>query len=62
MFEKPITTIKEEWLYKSLDKETVKLIKNQTAGVRPLSYDTDNPFAEEVEIVVRGDKKYHLVK
>ena len=60
--EKPITAIKEEWMYKSLDKETVGLIKSQTAEMQQLSYDTDNPFAEDVEIVVQGDKKYYLAK
>ena len=25
--------------------------------MQQLSYDTDNPFAEDVEIVVRGEKK-----
>lgn len=62
LLEKPITAIKEEWMYKSLDKETVALIKSQTAEKQQLSYDTDNPFAEDVEIVVRGDKKYYLAK
>lgn len=62
LLEKPITAIKEEWMYKSLDKETVALIKSQTAEMQQLSYDTDNPFAEDVEIVVRGDKKYYLAK
>ena len=62
LLEKPITAIKEEWMYKSLDKETVGLIKSQTAETQQLSYDTDNPFAEDVEIVVRGDKKYYLAK
>ena len=49
-------------MYKSLDKETVDLIKSQTAEMQQLSYDTNNPFAEDVEIVVRGDKKYYLSK
>lgn len=62
LLEKPITAIKEEWMYKSLDKETVGLIKSQTAEMQQLSYDTDNPFAEDVEIIVRGDKKYYLAK
>lgn len=62
LLEKPITAIKEEWMYRSLDKETVALIKSQTAEMQQLSYDTDNPFAEDVEIVVRGDKKYYLAK
>ena len=30
--------------------------------MQQLLYDTDNPFAEDVEIVVRGDKKYYLAK
>ncbi len=62
LLEKPIAAIKEDWMYKSLDKETVYLIKSQTAEVQQLSYDTDNSFAEDVEIVVRGDKKYYLAK
>lgn len=62
LLEKPITAIKEEWMYKPLDKETVGLIKSQTAEIQQLSYDADNPFAEDVEIVVRGDKKYYLAK
>ena len=62
LLEKPITAIREEWMYKSLDKETVDLIKSQTAEMQQLSYDTNNPFAEDVEIVVRGDKKYYLSK
>lgn len=62
VLEKPITAIKEEWMYKSLDKETVGLIKSQTAKMKQLSYNTDNAFAEDVEIVVRGDKKYYLAK
>lgn len=62
LLEKPIAAIKEDWMYKSIDKETVYLIKSQTAEVQQLSYDTDNSFAEDVEIVVRGDKKYYLAK
>lgn len=62
LLEKPITAIKEKWMYKSLDKETVDLIKSQTAEMQQLSYDTENPFAEDVEIVVQGDKKYYLAK
>ena len=38
LLEKPITAIKEEWMYKSLDKETVDLIKSQTAEMQQLSY------------------------
>ena len=49
-------------MYKSLDKETVGLIKSQTAEMQQPSYDTDNPFAEDVEIVIRGDKKYYLAR
>lgn len=62
LLEKPITAINEEWLYQSLDKETVDLIKRQTAEKQLLSYDTDNLFEKDVEIVVRGDKKYYLAK
>lgn len=62
LLEKPIAAIKEDWMYKSLDKETVYLIKSQTAEMQQLSYDTNNSFAEDVEIVVRGDKKYYLAK
>ena len=62
LLEKPITAIKEKWMYKSLDKETVDLIKSQTAEMQQLSYDTENPFAVYFEIVVQGDKKYYLSK
>ena len=62
LLEKPITVLKEEWMYKPLDKETVNLIKNQTTQMPQLSYDPGNLFSEDVEIVVRGDKKYYLAK
>lgn len=62
LLEKPITAIKEEWVYKPIEKETIDLIKNQAAETKELSYDMDNRFTEDVEIVVRGDKKYLLAK
>ena len=62
MLEKPITAIKKDWMYKPIDKETVGLIKSQTAEIQHYSYNTDNPFAEDIEIVIQGDKKYYLVK
>lgn len=58
--EKPIGAINEKWVYKSIDKETADLIKRQITETDKYSYNTDNPFGKDVEIVVCGDKKYYV--
>ena len=60
VFEKPIGAINEKWVYKSIDKETADLIKRQITESDKYSYNTDNPFEKDVEIVVCGDKKYYV--
>ena len=42
--------------------ETVGLIKGQTDKAQSIQYNQENPFAENVEIVINGDKKYYLLK
>lgn len=42
--------------------ETVGLIKGQTEKAQGIQYNQENPFAENVEIVINGDKKYYLLK
>lgn len=62
LIEKPISAINEEWMYRPLEKGVASLIKNQTANKEALTYDKENPFTKDVEIIVRGDKKYYLAK
>ena len=62
LLEKPIGAINEEWNYKSIDKDIVCLIRSQTSEQPQHSFSTENLYKKDVEIVVKGDKKYYLVK
>lgn len=62
LFEKPIGAINEEWNYKSIDKDIVCLIRSQTSEQPQHTFSTENLYEKDVEIVVKGDKKYYLVK
>lgn len=62
LLEKPIGAINEEWNYKSIDKDTVCLIRSQTSEQPQHFFSTENLYEKDVEIVVKGDKKYYLVK
>ena len=42
--------------------ETVGLIKEQTEKARSIPYNQENPFVENIELVIKGDKKYYLLK
>lgn len=61
VFEKPIKLINDKWNYRSVDADTVELIRQQTARQSSAGYSTDNPF-DEVQIVECGGKKYYLPK
>ena len=62
ILEKPIGLVNEKWNYKAMSYETVGLIKGQTEKAQSIQYNQENPFAENVEIVINGDKKYYLLK
>ena len=62
IFEKPIDLINEEWNYTTVSCETISLIKEQTGEMQSISYNPENPFIEDVEIVIDGDKRYYLSK
>ena len=62
ILEKPIGLVNERWNYKAIPCETVGLIKEQTEKAQSIQYNQENPFAENVEIVINGDKKYYLLK
>lgn len=62
MLEKPIDLINEEWNYMAVPCETIGLIKEQTEETQSVCYNPENPFIEDVEIVIDGDKRYYLSK
>lgn len=62
ILEKPISLVNEKWNYKEIPCETVGLIKEQTENAQSIPFDQENPFDENVEIVINGDKKYYLLK
>ena len=61
-YEKPIGLVNERWNYKAIPCETVGLIKEQTEKARSIPYNQENPFVENIELVIKGDKKYYLLK
>ena len=62
ILEKPIGFVHEKWNYKAIPCETVDLVREQTEPAQSIPCNQENPFAEDVEIVINGDKKYYLLK
>ena len=58
--EKPISWINDDWNYEKVEKQTVRMIKGQTADVGEITYASDNLFEEDVEIIARNGKYYYL--
>lgn len=60
LLEKPIGLINKELIYKQVGKETIRLIKSQTADLSPTDTSGSNRFEEDVEIYIVDGKKYYL--
>lgn len=60
LLEKPIGLINKDLIYKQLSRETVRLIKSQTADLAKTDMSSDNRFEEDVEIYIINGKKYYL--
>ncbi len=60
LLEKPISWINDEWNYQSVDEATVALIQAQSEIKKERRVDVNNIFEQDVQIIVRGDKKYYL--
>lgn len=62
LLEKPIGAIKQEWTYRPLEEEAVVLLKKQDEKPKEIGFVRDNSFSKDIEIVIKGDKKYYLAK
>ena len=60
LLEKPISLFHDEWNYKSVGSQTVKMIKSQTSEMATITYSDDNPFNEDVQIIAKDGKYYYL--
>ncbi len=62
LLEKPISFINDEWNYHSVDDSTIALIQGQSQIATEIPLLESNPFEEDVQIIIIGDKKYYLPK
>ena len=60
LLEKPISWLHDEWNYKAVGGQTVKMIKSQTSEIATITYSDDNLFDEDVQIIAKDGKYYYL--
>lgn len=60
LLEKPLSKFNDDWNYKTMSNETLKLIKNQNVELVPISYSDDSLFDKDVTIIVKDGKYFYI--
>ena len=60
LLEKPISWINDDWNYQAVGRQMVSMIKGQTAEIPKISYEDENLFEDDVQIIAKNGKYYYL--